>query len=96
MHLYFIQSAKFPCSVACLYTCLSNYQAGPIFIKLAEAKNSLKSQLLVSNLRPFLISVSLLFIKYSRLVFGLSFGLKVETEKVSTLMSTQQSDIYLF
>ena len=43
--------------------CEMDSSPGPVFIKLAETKFSLKSQVLVSNLGLFLVSDLLLFTK---------------------------------
>ena len=45
------------------YMCKAQETPGPVFIKLAETKFCLKSQVLVSNLRLFLVSNLLLFTK---------------------------------
>ena len=52
---------------------------GPVFIKLAEIKISLKPQVLVSNLRPFLVSEWVGIHEILETKFGLRIGLKVKT-----------------
>ena len=52
---------------------------GPVLIKLAETKFCLKSQVLVSNLRLFLVSNLLAIHKIVETKFILRFGLKLKT-----------------
>ena len=52
---------------------------GPVFLKLAETKFCLKSQVLVSNLRLFLVSNLLPIHKIVETKFSLRFGLKLKT-----------------
>ena len=58
----------------------SNYGHRPVFIKLAETKFCLKSQVLVSNLRLFLVSDLLAIHKIVETKFSLRFGLKLKTD----------------
>ena len=51
----------------------------PVFIKLAETKFCLKSHILVSNLRLFLVSNLLAIHKIVETNFSLRFGLKLKT-----------------
>ena len=53
--------------------------SGPVFIKLAETKFYLKSQVLVSNLRLFLVSNVLAIHIIVETKFNLKFGIKLKT-----------------
>ena len=59
--------------------CPNIVSSGPVFIKLAETKFCLKSQVLVSNLRLFLVSNLLAIHKIVETKFSLRFGLKLKT-----------------
>ena len=75
--VYAFLTTPFKFKAELLYDGLSN--PGPVFIKLAEIKISLKSQVLVSNLRPFLVSEWVGIHEIFETKFGLRIGLKVKT-----------------
>ena len=58
---------------------IANCGPGPVFIKLAETKFCLKFQVLVSNLRLFLVSDLLAIHKIVETKFSPRFGLKLKT-----------------
>ena len=61
------------------YVNTTPHPPGPVFIKLAESKFCLKSQVLVSNLRLFLVSNLLAIHKIVETKSETKFGLKPKT-----------------